>query len=80
MSEVLKAVIAELQKDKYLAFFLVLILLYAFMHTKNEALLQLLVAAVGVMAGLLRSGAITQNVASGEGAIVKTEPPAEVKA
>lgn len=74
MPDTFRAIVTELTKDKYLAFALVVILLFAFIRTSNGALEQLLVTTVGVMAGLLRSGATTQNIASGEGSTAKSEP------
>ena len=75
MNQALNALGHELTKDKWLAFLLVILLLIAFIHTKNDALLQLLVTAVGGMIGLMRAGS-SQNIASGEGSVVRAEPQA----
>ena len=74
MREVLFALGHELAKDKWAIFLLDAILLWAYIHTKNDALLQLLVTGVGGFIGLMRTGSQQQNIASGEGSTVKTEP------
>ncbi len=70
--EILKAIGKELAKDKWLIFFLIIVLLIAFIRTSNEALEQLLVTAVGGFIGLMRSGS---QVTASEGSTVISEEP-----
>jgi hypothetical protein len=57
----------ELSKDKYLALALVVILLAAYVVTRDAVLQTLLITAVGGFLGLVRSGSPT-NITGGEGA------------
>ncbi len=77
MNQALTVIGHEVAKDKYLAFLLVIVLLWAYIHTHNEQLLQLLVVGVGVLGGLMRSGTAQQNIASGDNSTVKTDPEAK---
>lgn len=61
MNQALVAIGHELTRDKWLCFLLVMVLLATYVHTKNDAILQLLVTAVGVMAGLMRANPSPQN-------------------
>lgn len=79
MNQAVTAIGHELAKDKWLLLALIIILLWAYIHTHNEALSQLLVTAVGGFLGLMRSGATTQNIASGEGSVARSEPVTEPK-
>ena len=74
MNVFISAIGKEISKDKWLCFLLIMVLLFAFIRTSNDALEQLLVTAVGGFLGLMRAGT-TQNIASGEGSVVKTEEP-----
>jgi hypothetical protein len=54
---------SELSKDKYLALMLVVILLVAYVVTRDAVLQTLLVTGVGGFLGLVRSGS-TNNISS----------------
>jgi hypothetical protein len=56
----------ELAKDKYLALALVVILLAAYVVTRDAVLQTLLITAVGGFLGLVRSG--STSLTGGEGA------------
>ncbi len=64
----------ELTKDKYLALALVVMLLVAYVITRDAVLQTLLITAVGGFLGLVRSGSST-NISS-EGAPVTIKPQA----
>lgn len=60
----------ELSRDKYLVLLLCVILLGAYVYTRDSIIQTLLITAVGGFLGLVRSSSTTANIRNEAGAIV----------